>query len=268
MTKYSLTFCVAVLLLLSLLVPVEAGIEPLQEPAPLISWQEWRSVGSCGGVEYLAAISSDDGRNDFELKLKIDNKNDHAIQTRLSAIIYAEDGRKQHRDNIGLGRLNAVRTAEACSTTPSLCFGVLFPSAVFQKRPTRITRLVLTNVDVANIDALPANASPTVYLDPYRDYPHTNCRDLSITFAGVDNARFMSLTDGCVKGLPKWTRPDCDDAVDEVLKAYKRATSSQDQDCTKQWRDYQKCYEIYAFESNPTPRPSCERPLCKVKEVN
>lgn len=257
---------IACLLALSLLVTTRAASERHQDPAPALSWQDWQLIGSCGGVDYLAAISTDDGRNDFELKLKIDNKNSHTVQTRLSAVIQSENGEQKHRDNVGLGRLNGKRAADACSTTPSLCFGVIFPSAVFQKQPTQIAKLVLTKVEVANIDAPPANASPAAYLDPYRDYPHTNCRDLSITFSSNTKPRFISLTDRCVNGLPKWTKPDCDDAVDEILKAFKAATSPKDQDCIKQWRDYQKCYEIYAFESNPMPRPVCERPACKLKQ--
>lgn len=258
----SLTVGIATLLVMALLFTRPADVAPSQDPAPVLSWQDWRLVGWCGGVDYFAAISTDDGRNDFELKLKIANKNDHSIQTRLSAVIHSENGEKKYRDNVGLGRLNANRTAEACSTSPGLCFGVLFPAAVFQKQPTRIAKLVLTNVDVANIDAPPANASPAGYLDPYHDYPHTNCRDLSITFPSDRSPRFVSLTDRCVKGLPKWTKPDCDDAVDEILKAFKQATSAKEQECVKQWRDYQKCYEIYAFESSPIPKPSCYRPDC------
>lgn len=233
-----------------------------QDPAPSLAWEDWRPVGSCGGVEYLAAISKDDGRNDFELKIKIANQNGHAIQTRLNAVIESEEGQKKYRDNVGVGRLNPMRAAEACSTTPGLCFGILFRSAVYQKAPTRITKLTLTNVDVANIDAPPANASPAAYLDPYRDYPNTKCKNLSVSFGGA-SANFIKLTDSCVKGLPRWTKPACDDAVDEILKAYSQATSPSDQDCIKEWRTYQKCYEIYAFNSGPVPRPSCHRPSCR-----
>ncbi len=167
-------------------------------------------------------------------------------------MIESEEGEKKYKNNVGLGRLNARRAAEACSTSPSLCFGIQFPSAVFQNAPTRIAKLTLTNVDVANIDAPPANASSAAYLDPYRDYPNTKCRNLSVSF-GSAGATFIKLTDSCVKGLPRWTKPDCDDAVDEILKAYSRATSQSDQDCIKEWRAYQKCYEIYAFNSSPVP---------------
>lgn len=236
-----------------------------QDSAPPLSWEDWQPIGSCGGVQYLAAISKADGRNDFELKIKIDNQNNHTIQTRLNAVIESEGGEKKYRDSVGIGGLNPRRAVDACSTTPGLCFGILFPSAVYQKIPTRIAKLTLTNIDVANIDALPANASPAAYLDPYRDYPNTKCRNLSITFGSGSVQKFISLTDSCVKGLPRWTKPDCDDAVDEILKAYSRATSQADQDCIKEWRTYQKCYEIYAFNSSPVPRPSCQRPTCRVK---
>lgn len=252
------------LLTLSLLVSIESGVAHVQDPAPSLTWQDWQLIGSCGGVDFLAAISADDGRNDFELKIKINNANKYTIQTRVNAVIHSETGEKKSRDNVGVGRLNAGRAVDACSTHPNLCFGAPFPSAVYQKQPTRIAKLVLTNIDVANIDAPPGNASPAIYLDPYRDYPHTHCRDLSTTFASGSNPRFISLTDSCVKGLPRWTKPDCDDAVDEILKAFRRATSAKDQDCIKEWRAYQKCYEIYAFDSNPASRPSCERPRCRV----
>src|SRR4026209_1169202 len=133
--------------------PVFGGnsIQPShQNPAPLLAWEEWQPVGSCGGVEYLVAISKDDGRNDFELKIMIDNKNSHTVQTRVNAVIESEEGEKKYRNNVGVGRLNAGRAAEASSTSPSLCFGSPFPSAVYQKTPTRIAKLILTNVEVAN----------------------------------------------------------------------------------------------------------------------
>jgi hypothetical protein len=264
---WAILFLALILSLILLLPPFRARAfrDATQIPAPLLSWEDWKSIGSCGGVEYLVAISKDDGRNDFELKIKIDNQNSHTVQTRISATIESENGETTHRDNFGVGRLNARRSVDACSTTPGLCLGTLFPSAVYQKTPTRIAKLTLTNVDVANIDAPPAYASPSAYLDPYRDYPNTKCRNLTVSFAGGKVPNFISLTDTCVKGLPRWTKPECDDAVDEILKAYGRATSQADQDCIKEWRTYQKCYEIYAYNSTPLPRPSCQRPTCKVK---
>lgn len=264
-TKSTAALLIASLLALQSARSPRTSFSARQDPALLLTWQDWQFVGSCGGVDYWAAVSVHDGRNDQELKLKIDNKNAYAVQTRLNAVVESSEGEKKSRDKVGLGRLNGKRTAEACSTTPSLCFGVLFPSAVLQKEPTRIAKLSLTKVEIANIDAPPANASPGAYLDPYRDFPTTTCRDLTIKFDSGSNPALVELTDKCVKALPGWTKPDCDDAVDEIVKAYARATSVADQNCIKEWRDYQKCYEIYAYDSNPTPRPSCRRPTCKLK---
>lgn len=267
-----LSFCLAALVL------PRAGA---QDVAPQLAWEPWKNIGAdCGGAQYYVAISKDDGRNDFQLKLKIENKSDHTIQTRFDAVIESETGEKVRHPQGGLGRLNANRTAEACSMFPSLCLGTPFPSAVNQKTPTRIKRLILTNIDVANIDAPPANAPSSAYLDPYRDYPNVNCKNLSIPFGGGSPAsssspvgsgvtfvqfpaKFIRLTDNCVKGLPHWTKPDCNDAVDELIRASKRTTSSDALDCMKEWRTYQKCYEIYAYNSAPDPKPSCQRPTCE-----
>src|SRR5438874_13661589 len=72
----------------------------VQNPAPLLAWEDWKSIGSCGGVDYLVAISKDDGSNDFELKIKIDNQNGHTVQTRLNALIESERGEKKYRNNV------------------------------------------------------------------------------------------------------------------------------------------------------------------------
>lgn len=244
------------------------GLRPAansQIPAPPLTWEDWAPVGAaCGGVQYYVAISKDDGRNDFELKIKIENRNNHTVQTRFNAEVESADGVVKHHDNAGLGRLNAGRSADACSSYPSLCLGARFPAAVTQSAPTRIARLTLTSVDVANIDSPPKNASPGAYSDPYRDYPHTRCTNLTVTFGGAP-ASFVRLTDRCVQGLPRWTKPDCDDAVDQIVAAYRAATDPTEQDCIKEWRKYQKCYEIYAFNSAPDPRPVCTRPTCKIK---
>jgi hypothetical protein len=264
-TKSTALCLVLGLLVLQSATTPKTSFSAVQDPAPLLKWQDWQLVGTCGGADYWAVVSVDDGRNDQELRLKIDNKNAHAIQTRLNAVVESADGERRSRHNVGVGRLNGQRTAEACSSTPSLCFGVLFRSGVLQKEPTRIAKLSLTKVEIANIDAPPANAPPGAYLDPFRDFPTKTCRNLSITFDSGGTPAFIKLTDECVKALPRWTKPECDDAVDEIVKAHARATNVNEQSCIKEWREYQKCYEIYAYDSNPVQRPSCSRPACRVK---
>src|SRR5688572_26585235 len=97
----------ASLLTLSLLVIIQSGVAHVQDPAPPLTWQDWQLIGSSGGVDFLAAISADDGRNDVELKIKIDNGNNYTIQTRVDAVIHSGVGQKNYRDNVGVDRLNA-----------------------------------------------------------------------------------------------------------------------------------------------------------------
>lgn len=63
------------------------------------------------------------------------------------------------------------------------------------KVPSGVAKIILTKVEVANIDAPPAHASPAKYLEPFRDFPTTRRRDLSITFAGGGTLAFVKLTD-------------------------------------------------------------------------
>ena len=243
----------------------EVGVSSKQDSVPALRWRDWQLVGSCGGVDFLASISGNDGRNDVELKLKVDNKNTYAVRARVDAIVESAGGDKQSRDDVRSGRLNG-RTAVDCGSAAGLCLGALFPATALQKEPTKIAKITLTKVEVANIDAPPAQASPQAYLEPFRNFPTKRCRDLSATFSGDSAPAFVRLTDRCVKGLPKWTKPECDDAVDEILKAYSRATAAADRNCIQEWRAYQKCYEVYAYDSKPARRRKCERPKCVVTE--
>lgn len=116
---YAVSFLGLLLSLTLLLPPFQARDfhDGAQIPAPPLAWEDWESIGSCGGVEYLVAISKDDGRNDFELKIKINNQNNHTVQTRLNAAIESENGKTTHRENFGIGRLNGRRSVDACSTS-------------------------------------------------------------------------------------------------------------------------------------------------------
>jgi hypothetical protein len=268
MSAQTIRFAALATLILSLLSLLPAGRLPragAQIPAPRLEWDEWQEAGTCGGVRVLVARSKDDGRNDFELKIKFENRNGHAVQLRYDSFVESEAGEKKRRNTGGVGRINGNATAEACSMFPGLCWGTPFPSAVYQQKPMGIRGVTITKIDVANIDAPPPNASPSAYLDAFRDYPLSTCKDLKVGFGAGKGPRFVQLTRSCVKGLPRWTKPDCDDAVQELVTAYHGA-SPEDQGCVLEWRKYQKCYEIYAFNSSPSPRPVCSEPACKLKE--
>jgi len=49
--------------------------------------------------------------------------------------------------------------------------------SVLWKEPAGVVKITLTKVEVANIDAPPAHASPAKYLEPIRDFPTTRRRD-------------------------------------------------------------------------------------------
>lgn len=222
-------------------------------PAPRVEWGEWKPVGNCGGVKFEAAVTNDDGRNDFEVKLRAVNGSGYRAATRYAATILSEKQEKAYRDGgmtIADGKLGEGG---------SLNLGTPFKSAVNQLTPTVIEKMVL-KVDVANLDRPPPNTPPSAYLSPFLDYPVTKC-DFEVALGASKSAeKFMSLTDSCVNNLPKWTRP-CDDAVDEIISAYEKADEGNKQ-CVLEWRNYQKCYEIYAFNSSPSPKPVCHRPRC------
>jgi hypothetical protein len=76
------------------------------------------------------------------------------------------------------------------------------------------------------------------------------------TFIGGGNVPgFISLTDTCVKGLSRWTKPDSDDVVDEIPKAFGRATSQADQDWTGEWRTFRSAMRSTLITSRPCRDP-------------
>ena len=63
--KPTIAFAVIALLIMQHASSNQTAADKRQNPAPPLSWQDWQLVGSCGGVDFLAAISVDDGRNDL-----------------------------------------------------------------------------------------------------------------------------------------------------------------------------------------------------------
>lgn len=226
------------------------------EPAQSIAWQPWQPIGSCKQVTFGVTVGEDEEHRHRVVKLKIENKNTYAIQTRFNAVIESAKRKTKTRRTVQSGPLNAGAASTDCGVAKEFCFEMA-PGV-------NVSKLFLTNIDVTHIDAPSTQASLATYLDQFRDSTKS-CRDLAFTFEHVSSPEFIKLTDRCVKGLPHWTRPDCDNAVDEVIKASEQANSLTEKNCISEWRAYQKCYDIYAFDSNPIPRPTCQRPECSVK---
>lgn len=223
-------------------------------PAPFPGWGPWQFAGECGGVQISVALSNDDGRNDFQVKLRMENRDGQRVATRLDASLTSDVGEtKQYYPS---ATMNPGKSAEGGALAPSLSFGTAFQSAVFAKAPPRITKIVFRNVEVAQIDVFPANADPSTYFRNFGDHPTARCGPWTIT----PLPRYVALTEQCHSHLPTWTSA-CDAAVQEIVHAYENAPGPA-KACILQWRNYQKCYEVYAFNSNPTPQPQCVPPPC------
>jgi hypothetical protein len=217
-------------------------------------------VGACRGVEYFVSITRDDGRNDFQVKLKARNSNDYQIATRFEALLTADTGETARRE--GGSRIHPQREAQDLSYR----LGAPFQTPVNRALPVQVRRLQLTLVETANVEVLPSYATDSTYLDDFRDFPKTQCSNLAADFQPSANARFIGLTETCYNRLPTWTAV-CQQAVEEILKT--AATSSPSAiPCLKEWRNFQQCYSVYAYGPNPDPKPDCNSkvPACTLPQ--
>jgi hypothetical protein len=239
--------------MLSLAAALMLSASSAQLPAPALEWLPWVALPACGGAQYSYAISKDDGRNDIQLRLRVHNVTGHVVSTRFTARVTSATGEevtRQGRTRVNTGPL----PVEGGPTAPAYYLGALFPSAVNQPRPTPLRTIELF-IEAADISRPSANASPSTYLDDFRDYPGEKCTR-SASFAAAPDAPFVAMTKSCFKALPRWTQT-CNQAVDALVAAYEPAPEAS-RACILEWRQFQKCYEIYAFETAPDPRPQCE----------
>ncbi len=228
-------------------------------PAPPLSWGDWQGLPEeCGGVKIWVALSKDDGRNDFEVKLKFQNNDSHRVHARLEAVLLSDRQETAVRKQPN-AVMNPGTSAEGGASAPSLALGRVFPSAVNDVAPHQIRRISLSNIEVAQIDVFPKGGAAPAYYRDFGDHPTTKCGPWVLD-VNSNVPRYVALTRDCSSHLPQWTR-SCDDAVQEIVVAY-NAAPEEHKTCILKWRAYQKCYEIYAFNSNPSPRPNCSPPPC------
>jgi len=229
--------------------PVSARV-----PASPVTWGNWQRVGECGNVTFYISLSNYDGRNDPEAKLRFENKDSHRVHARLQAQLVSDQQETiERRDPNAV--MNPGTSAEGGALAPTLDLGQVFRAAVNETSPHRIQRVIFSNIEVAQIDVAPPNASPSAYYSDFGDHPTTKCGPWQ--FAGA-LPQFISLTESCQEHLPQWTAA-CDDAVQAIVEAYNAAPDSE-KPCILAWRQYQKCYEVYAFNADPVPRPNCTPP--------
>jgi hypothetical protein len=230
-----------------------------QVPAPAIEWEPWRPVGICSGVEYFVAVTRDDGRNDLQIKLKAVNRTGQLRATRFKAVLTSSTGEKKYRE--GGVRVGPGREADGASFN----LGQPFEMPVGAPLPPRLVKLEFTMVETSNVETPPAYATPSTYLSDFVDYPKVPCRFVTQDFGGSALPAFMQLTNACYRALPRWI-PACQDAVDEIY-TYSKTAPESTIPCLKEWRQFQKCYEAYAYGPNPDPRPDCvsQVPRCNLK---
>ena len=232
-----------------------------QLPASNPEWSDWVGAASCGGATYFVSITKDDGRNDFELKVKVRNSPDHFISTRFEAELVSETGETVSRK--GNSRVRKDSEIEASPLTPTFFLGTPFMTPVNQKLPVHVTKIIFRLIETAEVDVPPRNIPPGAYVSDFRDYPRQTCtQDQTISFSPSPNSKFMGLTESCYNGLPNW-KPLCQDAVEELVRRSRSAPEGAFP-CLRRWRAFQKCYEIYANGPNPVPKPDCttQVPAC------
>lgn len=236
-----------------------------QIPAPTPEWSDWKQAAVCSDATYFVSITKDDGRNDFELKVKVKNGSDHTISTRFEVEMVSEKGEVAGHN--GNSRVRKAGEVEASPSTPSFFLGTPFKTPVNQLLPEHVSKLVFTHIETANVDVPPSNASPSTYLNDFRDYPKQTCSDAqSVTFSPSPSSKFIGLTESCYNGLPTW-KPVCQEAVEELVRR-SRVAPENALPCMRRWRAFQKCYEIYAYGPNPNPKPDCtnEVPACEMPD--
>lgn len=230
-----------------------------QIPAPALQWSPWQPVITCRGAEYFISFSEDDGRNDFEVRLRAFNRTSAEIATRFQASFVSEDGAKAYRRGGG-GRLRPIPQPLEGG---AFSMGVIFQTPVNQVLPVRIRSVVL-DIDTADVSKLPPYAGDSVYLNDFTDFPVTPCHGIQATVPARSTPVFVGLTETCYNQLPNWI-PACNKAVDALIDAA-NAVPEEKRSCLLKWRQFQKCYEIYAYGPNPDVRPQCQTlyPNCEI----
>lgn len=231
-----------------------------QVPAPAVEWEPWRALGVCGSVEYQVSVTKEDGRNELRVRLKARNLTDHEVATRFQAILVSSEGDKQDRKG-GAVRINPRTEVEGSSFD----LGLIFETPVNAVAPVPIARIEFPLVETADLETPPPSASPSTYLDPFRDFPKAMCTDLKYVFPTSRQPRFMQLTNECYARIPRWT-DNCQAAVEEIMR-YARTAPESEIPCLRQWRAFQQCYGVYAYGPNPNPKPECLNrvPRCNLR---
>ena len=226
-----------------------AAFASAETPVPQVQWEAWREVGTCGGATYEATQSRYDARNDVLVKVRVRNTTSHVIATRFEFVAASDDGQTANRS--AGSRVRPGGLVEG----PAFDLGKLFEMAVNALFPPRLQNATFRIIETADVEKLPPYASPTTYLNDFKDFPKETCRYVGFPIGQVQLPSFMVMTASCYRSLPRWTTT-CQNAVDALVGLGNTASESQ-LTCLREWRNFQKCYEVYAFDQNPVPEPDC-----------
>ena len=225
-------------------------------PAPPITWSDWRGLTDGCDVKISYAVSNYDGRNDVGLKFRFENTTNHFLRSKFNATVYSDSGQKKSEDGF-----YAIMPAGMTADRPpggKFQMATPFPSAVNQTAPAQVVRLEIHDIQMATDE--PLNKVPdSAYRDVWRDFKHSACSPVSVN-VGQSMPVFAEQSISCYKKVPAWTAA-CNNATDSLMAFY-HSNPSANVDCLKKWRAFQQCYGIYAFNSNPNPKPDCEIPTC------
>jgi hypothetical protein len=128
-----------------------------QLPASNPEWSDWTKAASCGEATYFVSITKDDGRNDFELKVKVRNGPDHLISTRFEAELVSETGETVSRK--GSSRIRKDGEVAASPMTPSFFLGTPFMTPVNQTLPVHVSKIVFSTAEECRADDIPERLS-------------------------------------------------------------------------------------------------------------
>jgi hypothetical protein len=207
-----------------------AAFGSAQTPVPHVQWEAWRDVGTCAGAKYEAAQSRYDGRNDVLVRLRVRNTTNHVLATRFEFVATSDDRQTANRSGGSRIRPGGLIEGQAFD------LGKLFEMPVNALLPPRLQNATFLTIQTADVDKLPAYASPSTYLNDFRDFPSDTCRNVMFPVEQAQLPPFVVMTVSCYRSLPRWTTT-CQNAVDALVGLGNTASESQ-LTCLKEWRNF------------------------------
>lgn len=130
--------------------PARGAAQPVEQQVPPLEWSDWQEVGTCGRsigtpITLHVRLTKHDGKSDYGVRTRFANPEAYRASASGTADFLGDDGRGSRKKLAAAGEktwkvpgqtevLDPFSTAEQD-------LGTIFPSAPFQKVPTRIQRI-------------------------------------------------------------------------------------------------------------------------------